>query len=103
MTLPGGTIGGNIQRIALGGPDRCIHKPVQQLIGTFEKAGLLNIGINSYCCYILGMQFDICFHFRILKSEYSKGGFVFVQPFPAGVDNLLQGTCLFFVDTLDIL
>ena len=49
------------------------------------------------------MQFDVCFYFRILKSENREGSFVFVQALTAGVDDLLQGRCFLFADTLDIL
>ena len=89
MALPGGTVGGNIQRIPLGRPGSCIHKAIQKSVGAFKEAGLFDIGIDGDGSYILRLQFDIRIHFRILESKDSKGRFVIVPPLAAGIDDLL--------------
>ena len=89
VALPGGTIGGNIQVISLGGPNRSIYQGIDQRVGAIKKSDLLQIRVYRNGCKVFRLDLKICFYQRIPEAKDCKGRFILVQALLAGVFHLL--------------
>ena len=102
VALPGGTVGGDIQMIALSRPDSGIHQPVDQRMGTAEETCLPEVRIDCDGGKVIGIHLHIALHQHILEAEYGESGLIFVQALPAGIIDPLQGSGLLSHGQLDI-
>ena len=102
VPFPGGAIGGDIQVVALGRPYGGVHQGVDQGMGAAESACLGQVGVDRNGGKVFCVDLHIRFHQGIPEAEDGKGGFVVVQPLPAGVFNPLQGGGFLTHGQLDI-
>ena len=96
-------VGGDVEVVALGRPDRGLEEAVEQLVGAFEPAGALEIGIDGVGREVLGPEFHVRFNENVLEAEDGEGRFIFVQALGAGVVHLLQRRGFAAVGKLDVL
>ena len=90
VTLTGRAVGGDVQMVALGRPDRGLEESVQQLPGALKPARPLQIGIDGVGREVLGLEGDFRLHQHILEAEDGECRFIRVPALGAEVFHLLQ-------------